>query len=68
MFNKAKPIIVGVDVERGVLKTGTTLCINDKNMLRIGIVESIQKDKKKLTEARRKDGSVAIRIKTEAGI
>ena len=41
MFNKAKPIIVGVDVEKGILRTGTPLAINDKGLMKIGYVESI---------------------------
>lgn len=31
-FNKSKPIIMGVDVEQGVLKPGTPICVYNKEV------------------------------------
>lgn len=63
VFNKKDPIILGVDVVKGILKPGTPICINGKGNLKIGIVEGIQANHKALKEATRKSGSVAIRVK-----
>ena len=41
-FNQKNPIILGVDVVRGVLRPGTTFCIPSKDNLIVGLVESIQ--------------------------
>lgn len=41
---------------------GTPLCVPDKDNLKIGVVESIEKDKKSIQSAKPKDGSVAVRI------
>lgn len=67
-FNKKDPLIIGVDVVEGVLKVGTPLAVPSKDNLLVGIVESIEINKNKLNEARRKTGSVAIRIKTNGKI
>ena len=61
-FNKSDPIIMGMNVKSGVLKIGTPLCIPDKENLKIGVVESIEKDKKPIQSVLPKDGSVAVRI------
>ena len=53
---------MGVNVKAGVLKVGTPLCIPEKDNLRIGAVESIEKDKKSIQKALPKDGSVSIRV------
>jgi len=45
----------------GVVKVGTPLCVPDHGCLEIGKIESIEKDKKAVTEAR-KGESVAIKI------
>jgi len=63
VFNKKDPIIVGIDVERGTLKVGTPVCVFNESKLKLGIVESIERDHKKLNEAKKETGSVAIRIK-----
>lgn len=56
------PMILGVDVLGGVLKIGTPLCVPEKGNLRIGKVQSIELNKKPLTEARSLTGSVAVKI------
>lgn len=62
VFNMKAPIIMGVNVTAGILKVGTPLCIPEKDNLKIGVVESIEKDRKSITTALPKDGAVAIRI------
>lgn len=53
---------MGVNVKAGFLKIGTPLCVPEKDNLRIGVVESIEKDKKAVQKAYPKDGSIAVRI------
>lgn len=45
VFNKKSPIIIGVDVIKGVLRVGTPLVIPTKDFLKIGIVETIEANK-----------------------
>jgi translation initiation factor 5B len=45
VFNRKDPIILGVDVVEGILKTGTPLIIPGKKLV-IGIVEGIESNKK----------------------
>ena len=61
-INKKDPLIIGVSVIEGVLKIGTPLYCVEKN-LPIGIVESIEREKKPINNVRPNDGDVAIRIK-----
>jgi len=46
VFNRGDPILIGVNVKAGMLRLGTPLCVPEKDNLRIGVVESIEKDKK----------------------
>lgn len=62
IFNRANPIILGVTVKAGILKVGTPLAIPDRDNLRIGVVESIELNKKAVTKVLPKDGAVAVRI------
>lgn len=62
VFNRSDPIIIGVNVKAGTLKVGTPLCVPDRENLRIGVVESIELNKKAVQTATPKDGSVAVRI------
>lgn len=73
IFRKSDPIVLGVDVENGVLKIGTPLVIyREKDpkdpkkalgpQIKVGYVESIEHNHKKLKEARKTTGSVAISI------
>ena len=52
----------------GILRIGTPLVVPSKDNLIVGIVESIEFNKAKLNEARKKTGSVAVRIKTNGKI
>lgn len=63
VFHKHEPIIVGVDVEEGILKIGTPLYDVDTKKL-LGVVEGIEKNGKPINDVTKKDGSVAIRIKS----
>jgi len=67
-FNKKDPIIMGIDVVEGVLKVGTPLVVLDKDKLKIGTVESIERDHKSIQQARPADGSVAIRLSGDTSI
>ncbi len=49
-------------MKAGQLKVGTPLCIPEKDNLKIGVVESIEMNKKSVTKVLSKDGSVAVRI------
>ena len=61
-INKKDPLIIGVSVINGVLKIGTPLyCVEEK--LPIGVVESIEREKRPINNVRPNDGDVAIRIK-----
>jgi len=53
---------MGVNVTAGCLRVGTPLAIPEKENLKIGVVESIEINKKSVNKAVPKDGSVAVRI------
>jgi len=67
-FNTKSPIVIGVIVKEGVLRIGTPLCVPDKGTLRLGIVQSMEANKKPLTEVRAKHGSVAIKIINDGSV
>ena len=67
-FNAKSPIVIGVKVIEGVLKVGTPLCVPDRDNLRLGIVQSIEANKKPLTQARAKDGDVAVKIVNDGSV
>lgn len=62
IFNRKDPIIIGVNVLKGQLRVGTPLCVPERENLRIGVVEAIEKNKNKIDRATPKDGSVSVRI------
>ncbi|CAD8091685.1 unnamed protein product [Paramecium sonneborni] len=70
IINTKEPLILGVEVEQGILKTGTPICIYDQNSNKnkIGIVETIELNHKSLKEARATTGAVALRIGTNQAI
>lgn len=61
VFNTKSPIIMGVEVKSGILRVGTPVCIPEKENLKIGVIETIQKDKKDVNQANIGD-KVAVRI------
>jgi translation initiation factor 5B len=67
-FNAKDPIVIGVNVTEGVLKVGTPLCVPMRGSLKLGIVQSIEREKKPLKEARTKDGAVAIKITNDGSV
>lgn len=67
-FNTKSPILIGVNVKEGVLRCGTPVCVPDKGNLRLGVVQSIELNKKPVTQARAKDGSVAIKIVNDGSV
>lgn len=67
-FNAKSPIVIGVVVKEGVLRIGTPLVIPDRENLRLGIVASIESNKKPITQARTKDGSVAVKITNDGSV
>ncbi len=56
IFNKCNPIVMGVDVEKGILRIGTPLVVYDKEVnikikkknVRLGLVSSIEANHKPL--------------------
>ena len=37
-FHKNDPIVMGVDIESGILKIGTPVCVYDKDVIKIIII------------------------------
>lgn len=69
VFMKKDPIVLGVDVEEGILKIGTPLCAFKKNAetgvvepLPLGRVTSIELNHKPMKTAKKGSPSVAIKI------
>lgn len=62
LFNKKDPIVVGCDIQGGVLKVGTPICVPSKDFLEIGRVGGIEINKKPVQEARAGGPSVAVKI------
>jgi len=62
IFNRKDPIIIGVNVLKGQLRVGTPICVPERENLRIGVVEAIERNKNKVNSAIPKDGSVSVRI------
>lgn len=67
-FNTKSPIVIGVNVKEGILRVGTPLCIPDRDNLRLGVVASIEINKKPINQARTKDGSVAVKITNDGSV
>lgn len=61
VFNKKDPIIVGVDIEEGIAKVGTPLCIPTQGGIEIGRIASMELNHKGVDTAKRGD-SVAMKI------
>ncbi|KAL0036218.1 hypothetical protein WJX79_008552 [Trebouxia sp. C0005] len=61
VFNKKDPIIVGVDIEEGIAKVGTPLCIPTQAGIEIGRIASMELNHKGVDTAKRGD-SVAMKI------
>ncbi|KAG7174638.1 Eukaryotic translation initiation factor 5B-like [Homarus americanus] len=66
IFNKRDPIVLGVTVESGILRTGTPLCVPSKEFVEIGIVTSMEFDHKNVDLAK-KGVDVCIKIEPVPG-
>lgn len=67
VFNKKDPIILGVDVEEGILKIGTPLVVPSAAGFLVGKVGSIEREHKEVDRAK-KGASVAVRIDNEGSV
>ena len=66
VFNSRDPIVAGVQVEAGVVRQGTPICVPSKGFLEIGIVTSIQANHKEV-ETARKGEEVCVKIEPIPG-
>ncbi|KAG7315868.1 hypothetical protein KOW79_020734 [Hemibagrus wyckioides] len=66
IFNSRDPIVMGVTVEAGVLKTGTPLCVPSKAFVEIGIVTSIEVNHKPVDTAK-KGQEICVKIEPIPG-
>lgn len=66
IFNKRDPIVLGVTVDCGILRTGTPLCVPSKEFVEIGIVTSMEFDHKNVDLAK-KGVDVCIKIEPVPG-
>ncbi|KAK8407002.1 hypothetical protein O3P69_007509 [Scylla paramamosain] len=66
IFNKRDPIVLGVTVDAGILRTGTPLCVPSKEFVEIGIVTSMEFDHKNVDLAK-KGVDVCIKIEPVPG-
>ncbi|MCI4393775.1 hypothetical protein PGIGA_G00161290 [Pangasianodon gigas] len=66
IFNSRDPIVMGVTVEAGVLKTGTPLCVPSKAFVEIGIVTSIEVNHKPV-ETAKKGQEICVKIEPIPG-
>ncbi|MGH0122132.1 UNVERIFIED_CONTAM: hypothetical protein FKN15_060556 [Acipenser sinensis] len=53
IFNSRDPIVMGVNIEAGVLRQGTLLCVPSKGFMEIGIVTSIEINHKTVDSAKK---------------
>lgn len=68
VFNSRSPLVIGVQVEEGVLKVGTPLCVFKENeVVRLGMVTSIERNKEMAEEAT-KGQKVAIKIEAKPNL
>ncbi|KAF5909227.1 eukaryotic translation initiation factor 5B, partial [Clarias magur] len=66
IFNSRDPIVMGVNVDAGVLKTGTPLCVPSKGFVEIGIVTSIEVNHKPVDTAK-KGQEICVKIEPIPG-
>lgn len=66
IFNARNPIVVGVNVEAGILKEGTPICIPSREKLEIGCISSLELNHKNV-ETARKGQEVCIKIEHVGG-
>jgi len=62
IFRQKSPIVVGVHINEGIVKTGIPICIPSQNFIEIGIISGIEKDHISIQEAKAGD-DVSIEIR-----
>jgi translation initiation factor 5B len=64
VFNKRSPLVMGVDVVEGCLRIGTPICVvnQEKKVVKLGKVTSIELNHKAKEVAKKGDPSVAIKL------
>ncbi|EXX55781.1 Fun12p [Rhizophagus irregularis DAOM 197198w] len=75
IFNKKEPIIIGVDVVEGILRTGTPLCVvktdpvtNQREIITLGKVTSMEQNHKATEIAKKGHTGAGIAIKIECAV
>lgn len=58
---------MGVDIEKGILRPGTPICVFNEGKLKVGVVESIEANHKNIKEARSSHGNSKINIPRVCG-
>jgi len=66
IYTRRDPIVVGVRVEAGVVKTGTPICVPSKEFIFLGILTGIQHNNKEVDTAKKGD-EVCIKIEAPGG-
>ncbi|TRY92661.1 hypothetical protein DNTS_007706 [Danionella cerebrum] len=66
IFNSRDPIVMGIMVEAGVLRTGTPICVPSKGFVDIGIVTSIEVNHKSVDTAK-KGQEICVKIEPIPG-
>ncbi|CAI4229082.1 unnamed protein product [Auanema sp. JU1783] len=66
IFNARNPIVCGVNVEAGLLKRGTPICVPSKDRIYIGTVSSIQRNHEEVPTAKKGD-EICIKIDNTTG-
>ncbi|XP_043202622.1 eukaryotic translation initiation factor 5B-like [Amphibalanus amphitrite] len=66
IFNSRDPIVMGVSVEAGIVKTGTPICVPSKEFLFLGYISTVEINHKQV-EVARKGQEVCIKIEAVPG-
>ncbi|KJH48202.1 putative translation initiation factor aIF-2 [Dictyocaulus viviparus] len=66
VFNARNPIVCGVNVEAGLLKRGTPICVPSKDCIFLGVVASIERNHEEVQLARAGD-EVCVKIENTTG-
>ncbi|RIA95932.1 hypothetical protein C1645_441340 [Glomus cerebriforme] len=75
IFNKKDPIVIGVDVVEGALRTGTPLCVvktdpitNQREIITLGKVSSMEQNHKAVEIVKKGHAGAGVAIKIECAI
>lgn len=66
VYTRRDPIVCGVRVEAGVIKTGTPICVPSKEFIFLGILTGIQHNNKDVDTAKKGD-EVCVKIESPGG-